>query len=212
MTIRTAIADDHPLVLDGLEQLFRVEPDIAVVARCCDADETLRAVRTHTPDVLVLDLLMPGGGGLELLRALSHDNARTRVVLLTAVIDDDQLLEAIRLGVHGIVLKDMAPQLLVKAIREIHRGAQWLEQGLGSRAVRRLLAREQRASQSASLLSPREREIVRMVAGGLRDRAIAEKLGIGEGTVKVHVHNIYEKLDVNGRIELLLYARENGLA
>lgn len=212
MTIRTVIADDHPLVLDGLEQLFRVEPDITVVARCRDVDETLRALRAHTPDVLVLDLLMPGGGGLELLRALSYGPSATRIVLLTAVIDDDQLLEAIRLGVHGVVLKDMAPQLLVDAVREIHRGAQWLEQGLGGRALRRLLTREQRASRSASLLSPREREIVRMVASGLRNRAIAEKLGIGEGTVKVHVHHIYEKLDVNGRVELVLYARDNGLA
>jgi DNA-binding NarL/FixJ family response regulator len=211
MTIRAVIADDHPLVLDGLEQLFRVEPDIAVVARCRDGDEALRAVRAQAPDILVLDLLMPGGGGLELLRALNRSPSTTRVVLLTAVIDDDQLLEAIRLGVHGVVLKDMAPQLLVDAVREIHRGAQWLEQGLGGRALRRLLTREQRASRSASLLSPREREIVRMVASGLRNRAIAEKLGIGEGTVKVHVHHIYEKLDVNGRIELVLYARENGL-
>lgn len=212
MTIRAVIADDHPLVLDGLEQLFRVEPDITVVARCRDVDETLKAVRAQTPDVLVLDLLMPGGGGLELLRALNRVPSTTRIVLLTAVIDDDQLLEAIRLGVHGVVLKDMAPQLLVEAVREIHRGAQWLERGLGGRALRRLLTREQRASRSASLLSPREREIVRMVASGLRNRAIAEKLGIGEGTVKVHVHHIYEKLDVNGRIELVLYARENGLA
>jgi DNA-binding NarL/FixJ family response regulator len=212
MTIRAVIADDHPLVLDGLEQLFRVEPDIDVVARCRDGDEALRAVRAQAPDILVLDLLMPGGGGLELLRALNRSPSTTRVVLLTAVIDDDQLLEAIRLGVHGVVLKDMAPQLLVEAVREIHSGAQWLEQGLGGRALRRLLTREQRASRSASLLSPREREIVRMVASGLRNRAIAEKLGIGEGTVKVHVHHIYEKLDVNGRIELVLYARENGLA
>lgn len=212
MTIRAVIADDHPLVLDGLEQLFRVEPDIAVVARCRDGDEALRAVRVQAPDILVLDLLMPGGGGLDLLRALNRSPSTTRVVLLTAVIDDDQLLEAIRLGVHGVVLKDMAPQLLVDAVREIHRGAQWLEQGLGGRALRRLLTREKRASRSASLLSPREREIVRMVASGLRNRAIAEKLGIGEGTVKVHVHHIYEKLDLNGRIELVLYARENGLA
>lgn len=211
MSIRIVIADDHPLVLDGLEQLFRLEPDVKVVARCRDADEALRAVRKHVPDVLVLDLLMPGGGGLELLRALRHDAVATRVVLLTAVIDDDQLLEAIRLGVCGVVLKDMAPQLLVDAIRQVHAGGQWLEHGLGGRALRRLLARESRATQAARLLSPREREIVRMVASGLRNRAIAEKLGIGEGTVKAHVHNIYEKLDVNGRIELLLYARENGL-
>jgi DNA-binding NarL/FixJ family response regulator len=209
--IRVALADDHPLVLDGLEQLFRLEPDINVVARCRNADEALRAVRTASPDVLVLDLLMPGGGGLDLLRAIGDKDRRTRIILLTAVIDDDQLLEAIRLGAQGVVLKDMAPQLLVEAIREVHAGGQWLEQGLGGRALRRLLSREKRASEAARLLSSREREIVRLVAAGLRNRAIADRLSISEGTVKVHMHNIYEKLDVNGRVELTNYARENGL-
>jgi DNA-binding NarL/FixJ family response regulator len=210
--IRVAIADDHPIVLDGLEQLFRLETDIDVVARCRDADEALRVIRAQKPDVLVLDLLMPGGGGLELLRAVAGDRIDTRIVLLTAAVDDDQLLEAIRLGAQGVVLKDMAPQLLVDAIREVHRNGQWLEHGLGGRALRRLLSREEKSSQVARLLSAREREIVRLVANGYRNRAIAERLSISEGTVKVHVHNVYEKLDVNGRIELALYARENGLA
>lgn len=209
--IRVALADDHPIVLDGLEQLFRLESDIAVVARCRNADEALRAVRAQSPDVLVLDLLMPGGGGLDLLRAMGDKDRHTRIILLTAVIDDDQLLEAIRLGAQGVVLKDMAPQLLVEAIREVHAGGQWLEQGLGGRALRRLLSREKRASEAARLLSSREREIVRLVAAGLRNRAIADRLSISEGTVKVHMHNIYEKLDVNGRVELTNYARENGL-
>lgn len=209
--IRLALADDHPIVLDGLDQLFRLEPDIAVVARCRNADEALRAIRMEAPDVLVLDLLMPGGGGLDLLRAMGDKDRHTRVILLTAVIDDDQLLEAIRLGAQGVVLKDMAPQLLLEAIREVHAGGQWLEQGLGGRALRRLLSRERRASQAARLLSSREREIVRLVATGLRNRAVAERLSISEGTVKVHMHNIYEKLDVNGRVELTNYARENGL-
>jgi len=209
--IRVALADDHPIVLDGLEQLFRLEPDFAVVARCRNADEALRALRAESPDVLVLDLLMPGGGGLDLLRAMGDKDRHTRIILLTAVIDDDQLLEAIRLGAQGVVLKDMAPQLLVEAIREVHAGGQWLEQGLGGRALRRLLSREKRASEAARLLSNREREIVRLVAAGLRNRAIADRLSISEGTVKVHMHNIYEKLDLNGRVELTNYARENGL-
>jgi DNA-binding NarL/FixJ family response regulator len=209
--IRVALADDHPIVLDGLEQLFRLEPDINVVARCRNADEALRAVRTASPDVLVLDLLMPGGSGLDLLRAMGDKDRRTRIILLTAVIDDDQLLEAIRLGAQGVVLKDMAPQLLVEAIREVHAGGQWLEQGLGGRALRRLLSRETRSSEAARLLSSREREIVRLVAAGLRNRAIADRLSISEGTVKVHMHNIYEKLDLNGRVEFTNYARENGL-
>lgn len=211
MAVRIALADDHPIVLDGLEQLFRLEPDLDVVARCRNADEALRVLRADPPDVLVLDLLMPGGGGLELLRAIAGEDRRTRVVLLTAVVDDHQLLEAIRLGAEGVVLKDMAPQLLIRAIREVHGGGRWLEQGLGGLALRRLLARETRESAAARMLSGREREIVRLAASGLRNRAIADRLSISEGTVKVHLHNIYEKLDVNGRVDLVNYARENGL-
>lgn len=211
MAIRVALADDHPIVLDGLEQLFRLEPDITVVARCRTADEALRAIRTASPDVLVLDLLMPGGSGLELLRAVSDEACPTRIVLLTAVADDDQLLEAIRLGASGVVLKDMAPQVLLEAVREVHDGGQWLEKGLGGRALRRLLSRERRAQAASALLSARECEILRLVATGLPNRAIAERLSISEGTVKVHVHNIYEKLDVSGRVELAIYAREHGL-
>lgn len=210
--IRVALVDDHPIVLDGLEQLFRLQPDFAVVGRCRNADEALRLVRNERPDVLILDLLMPGASGLELLRALDPEKAETRVVLLTAVADDEQLLEAIRLGAQGVVLKDMAPEMLVDAVREVHAGAQWFDKGLGGRALPRLLARlVRRPDPDQRLLSAREREIVRHVSEGLRNRAIAERLQISEGTVKVHLHNIYAKLDVNSRIELTNYAREHGL-
>lgn len=210
MPIRVALADDHPLVLDGLEQLFRVVPEIDVVGRSANADDALQVLRAQDPDVLLLDLVMPGGG-LELLRAVGAAGLRTRVILLTAVVDDAQLLEAIRLGAQGVVLKDMAPQLIVDAIREVHAGGQWLERGLGARALRRLLSRGQDATAPHHLLSRREREIIRLVADGLRNRAIAERLAIGEGTVKVHLHNIYDKLDLTTRVDLANYARENGL-
>src|SRR5215471_12664382 len=131
MPIRVAIVDDHPIVLDGLEQLFKVQTDMVVTGRCQNADEALALLRVDPPDILVLDLLMPGSGGLELLRAMANmPPLPTRVVVLTAVADDDQLLQAIRLGAQGIVLKDMAPGTLTNAIRQIHAGAQWYEQGL----------------------------------------------------------------------------------
>ena len=157
---------------------------------------------------------MPGASGLELLRALEPFASRTRVVLLTAVADDQQLAEAVRLGARGIVLKDMAPALLVDAVRAVHAGRLWLETGLGARARRRLLqaqTREPIAQGGPGTLSTREREVVRFVSEGLRNRAIAERMAITEGTVKVHLHNIYEKLDVSSRIELINYAREHGL-
>lgn len=210
--IRLLIADDHPIVLDGLEQLFRLEPDLELVGRSRDGDETLRLLRERRPDVLVLDVKMPGRDGLAVLRAIPEERLSTRVVLLTAALDDEQLIEAIRLGARGVVLKEMAPEILVDAVRQVHAGGQWLEQGLGGRALAKLLQREEGLREAARRLTPREMEIVRMVARGLQNRAIGEKLFISEGTVKIHLHHIYEKVKVKGRVELALYAQNKGLA
>lgn len=211
MAITVAIADDHPIILDGLEQLFRLEDDIDVVARCSTGATAIEAVRTHAPDVLVLDVLMPHPDGLAVLRALDGASVSTRVVLLTAAVDDERLLEAIRLGVQGVVLKESAPQLLVEAVRNVYHGHQWLEKGLGGRALRKLLQRETAERQLAERLTPREMEILRFTVQGARNRTIAERLVISEGTVKVHLHNIYEKLQLGGRFELMVYARNRGL-
>jgi DNA-binding NarL/FixJ family response regulator len=211
MPIRLVLADDHPIVLDGLEQLFRLEQDFSVVARCRDGEETLRALRAFRPDVLVLDIRMPRCDGLQVLRTLREENLPTRVVLLTAALHEDHLLEALQLGVGGIVLKEMAPRLLVDAVREVHSGGRWLDKSSSNRALERLLRRDAESREAASSLTPRELEIVRMVARGLRNRSIAEQLFISEGTVKIHLHNIYQKLEVSGRLELAVQARSKGL-
>jgi DNA-binding NarL/FixJ family response regulator len=209
--IRLILADDHPIVLDGLVQLFRVEPDFEVVARCRDGEEALREVRAHRPDVLVLDVRMPRMDGLEVLRTVRQEELATRVVLLTAAVEEEQLVEALRLGVGGVVLKEMAPHLLLEAVREVHSGGSWLDKGSVSRIVTKLLHQDEARKEAAQLLTPRELEIVRMVARGLRNRAIAEQLLISEGTVKIHLHNIYQKLAVDGRLELVVYAQAKGL-
>lgn len=211
MAARIALADDHPIVLDGLEQLFRLEPDFEVVARCRDGQETLSVVREQRPDLLILDVRMPGTDGLAVLRAIRDEGLPTRVVLLTAALDDEQLVEAVRLGVRGVVLKETAPKLLVKAMREVHAGGQWLEPGVVSRALRKLVQKDAGLREAEKVLTPRELEIVRMAGSGLRNRQIADRLFISEGTVKIHFHNIYQKLQVNGRLELALYARDKGL-
>lgn len=211
MPIRLVLADDHPIVLDGLDQLFRLEPDFTVLARCRDGEETLRAVRLYRPDVLVLDIRMPRCDGLQVLRTLQAEGVATRVVLLTAALQEDHLVEALQLGVGGVVLKEMAPRLLVDAVREVHSGGRWLDQGSANRALERLLRRDAEGRDATPALTPREIEIVRMVARGLRNRVIAEQLFISEGTVKIHLHNIYQKLDVSGRLELAVQARSRGL-
>lgn len=212
MPIRLILADDHPIVLEGLEQLFRVEPDFQVVARCRDGEEALREVRAHQPDVLVLDIRMPRRDGLDVLRTVRLEGLTTRVVLLTAALEEEQLVEALRMGVGGVVLKEMAPHLLVEAVREVYSGGSWLDKGSVSRVVSKLLEKEEGGREDQQLLTPRELEVVRMVARGLRNRAIAEQLFISEGTVKIHLHNIYQKLGIDGRLELAVYAQGKGLA
>jgi len=124
-------------------------------------------------------------------------------VLLAAVVDDDELVEAIRLGVRGIVLKEMAPQFLVECLRQVHAGRQWFEQRVVGDAMDKLVRRAAAAGEMSRLLSRREVEVVRAVAQGLRNRQIAERLGIAEGTVKLHLHTVYTKLGVDGRTALL---------
>jgi DNA-binding NarL/FixJ family response regulator len=211
MAISLVLADDHPIVLDGLENLFRQEADFTVLGRCVNGEEALRAVREYRPDVLILDIRMFKMDGLAVLREMKKEGLSTRVVLLTAALDEDQVVEAIRLGVSGVVLKEMAPQLLVQCVRKVHAGEQWLERQSFGRAMERMLRREAGAREIAGILTPREIEIVRMVATGLRNKLIAEKLFISEGTVKIHLHNIYEKLQVSDRLELARYARDKGL-
>ena len=211
MSIRLVLADDHPIVLDGLEQLFRLEKGFEVLARCVNGEETVLAVREHRPDVLILDLQMPGKTGLEVLREMNGEGLPTRVVLLTAALNVDEVLEATRLGVRGVVLKEMAPRLLVQCVRTVHAGGQWLEKRAVGLALDRMLEREAGARELANVLTRREIEIVRMVASGSRNKEIAEKLFISEGTVKVHLHKVCEKLQVDSRVELTLYAKDKGL-
>jgi DNA-binding NarL/FixJ family response regulator len=209
--VSLVLADDHPIVLDGLEQLFRAQKDFTVVARCRDGAETLRAVRQHRPDVLLLDIRMPAPDGLQVVRDLQQDGLPTRIVLLTAELDEDDVLEAVRLGVQGVVLKEMAPQMLMECVRKVAAGEQWIERRSLTRALDKMLRREAGFREVASVLTSREIEIVRLAAQGLRNQAIADRLHISEGTVKVHLHNIYEKLQIDGRVALTRYAQEKGL-
>jgi DNA-binding NarL/FixJ family response regulator len=209
--VRLILADDHPIVLDGLEQLFRAQKDFTVVARCQDGAETLRAVRQHRPDVLLLDIRMPAPDGLQVIRELRKDSLPTRVVILTAALEEDDVLEAVRLGVQGVVLKEMSPEMLMECVRKVAAGEQWIERRSLTRALDKMLRREAGFRDASAVLTAREIEIVRLAAQGLRNQAIADRLHISEGTVKVHLHNIYEKLGIDGRVALTLYAREKGL-
>jgi DNA-binding NarL/FixJ family response regulator len=211
MTISLVLVDDHPLVLNGLQQLFAMEPELHVQACCTDGEQALQSVMHYQPDILILDLQMPQKNGLEVLRELQKEKLPTKVVLLTAALDDDEVLEAIRLGVRGVILKEMAPQLLIQCIDKVHAGGEWLEKDSVGRALEKMLRRETEMQHISQILTPREINLVKLVACGLSNKLIAEKLYITEGTVKVHLHNVYGKLQVKSRVALTLYVQEKGL-
>ncbi len=211
MPITLVLADDHPIVLEGLQQLLSLELDFTVLAKCADGEAALAAVRRHRPDILVLDLQMPGTNGLAVLRALQSEALPTRVVVLTASLGADDALEAVRLGARGLVLKELAPHLLVQCIRKVAAGGEWLERGAISKAMDKLLRREAAVQAAAGLLTARELEIVRLVAKGRRNKEIARDLAITDGTVKVHLYHVYQKLGVDSRIALTLWAQDQHL-
>ncbi len=209
MPITIVLADDHPVVRRGLAQFFADVEDLAVVAECADGECALAAVREHRPEVLVVDLRMPVIGGMEVLQRLRNEAYSPAVILLAGNISDDEVVGAMRLGAKGVVLKEMAPTLLVQCIRKVAAGGIWLEKEAIGRALGKLL--QSSDSRARIALTPREIDIVRMVAQGIGNREAAERLFISEGTVKTHLHTIYEKLGVRGRVQLATYARENGL-
>ena len=170
----------------------------------------LRLVRQHSPDVLILDLRMPGKDGIAVLGELKRHPSLTKVVVLTATDNDDVLL-AIRLGARGVVLKDMASRLLLECVRIVHSGGTWLEKSVAARAVDRLLQRENGIRSIAKTLTPREVEVARMFADGMQSKHVADKLSISEGTAKLHLHHIYTKLNLRGRVELVRYMQRHGL-
>jgi len=212
MFIRLVVADDHPLVLRGIESLLASEADIEIVALCGTGGETLEAVRRCQPDVLVLDSRMPDLDGLAVIRALLGQRLPTRVVLHAESSDDELIREAVRLGVPGIVLKEMSPAALLQCIRKVHGGEHWLERRATSQVLQDLLRREIGARDIAGLLTPREQQVLNLLCTGLRNKQIATALSISEPTVKAHLQHISEKLQVKGRLALVRYAEGKGFS
>jgi len=208
---RIVIADDHPIIIEGLSQLFKRQSEFELVAAVSDGEKALEAVRLHKPDIIVLDVQMPKKDGLSVMREMIREGATTKVVLLTATLDDEGVLEAVDLGVWGLVLKESASTQLIDALRRVSMGLRAVDPTLVTSASSRSLSRREAKREIESLLSPRETDVVRMVAKGLRNKEIADKLTITEGTVKSYLHSIYEKLGVKGRVELTLLAQEKGL-
>jgi DNA-binding NarL/FixJ family response regulator len=205
--IDVVIADDHPIVLAGLTQLFRQEAGMRVVATCVNGLETLDAVRLHRPDILLLDLNMPKLDGLGVLRALASERVIVHTIVLTAEVNASDVSAVRAAGARGIVLKELSPHHVIDCARRAYAGSEWVE-FLGRRSV---AAPEIRDPEAPLSLTPREMELATLVASGLRNRDVATRLGISEGTAKLHLYNAYKKLGVANRVELVLRMRNAGL-
>jgi len=209
--IRIVIADDHPIFRDGLRKLLMLEEDFRVVAEARDGKEVLEVLDEHQPDILLLDLKMPGLDGLTALQKLQNSRTKTKVIVLTASEDKNQFVQAMKFGTCGIVLKQTATELLIKSIRKVHAGEIWLDSHTTAAVMRQFSSPMDSAplgnrDRDRSPLSQREREIVVLVAQGFKNKEMAEKMFISEQTVKNHLHNIFDKLGVSDRLELALYA------
>jgi two-component system, NarL family, nitrate/nitrite response regulator NarL len=210
--IRIVIADDHPIFRDGLRKLLMLEEDFRVVAEARDGKEVLEVLEEHQPDILLLDLKMPGLDGLTALQKLQNSRTKTKVIVLTASEDKNQFVQAMKFGTCGIVLKQTATELLIKSIRKVHAGEIWLDSHTTAAVMRQFSSPMDAAplgggrDRDRSPLSQREREIVVLVAQGFKNKEMAEKMFISEQTVKNHLHNIFDKLGVSDRLELALYA------
>lgn len=208
---RLVVVDDHPVVLAGLVQILETDADMQVVERCTSGTAALAAIAAHHPDVVLLDVQMPPPNGLAVLRELRQRGNETRVILLTASLHDHDVMQAVRLGIRGLLPKEALTDDVTKCVRVVASGGTCLDPTLVGRAMAALLTREAAMREVSSVLTPREINVVEMVARGLRNREIAQRLFVSEGTIKVHLHHIYEKLGIGNREQLVAYARDKGL-
>ena len=215
-TIRIMVADDHPVVREGIRKLLELEDGLQVVGEASDGREVLEMVGQLHPDIVLLDLKMPGMDGLAVLQTLQHMKGGSKIIVLTASEDKNEWVQAMKLGCSGIVVKQTPPEMIVKSIRKVHEGEIWLDSHTTAAVMRQFASPADgggggRGGRGRSPLSNREREIVALVAQGYRNREMAEKMFISEQTVKNHLHNIFDKLGVSDRLELALYAIHKGL-
>jgi len=203
--IRVLIVDDHPVVRDGLRGILTSDPEFEVVGEAADGAEALAGARAAKPDVILMDLRMPGVGGVAAIRSLAEADIPARVLVLTTYDSDSDVVPALEAGATGYLLKDAPRDELVRAIRSAARGEAVLAPSVASRLVSQLRAPEQ------ATLSDRELEVLRLVAQGETNRGVAARLFISEATVKTHLLHIYTKLDVNDRAAAVGAAYERGL-
>ncbi|HLZ26568.1 MAG TPA: response regulator transcription factor [Chloroflexota bacterium] len=212
--IRVVLADDQELVRQGLRMILESEPDVEVVGEAADGGGAVEMVKHENPDVLLLDVRMPGQDGIAAAKQILSHSPATRVLMLTTFDLDDYVFESLRAGASGFLLKDMSGEEIVAAVRQAAKGADSL---LASAVTRRLVerftrGRSVRASRSAvAELTKRELDVLRLIAQGLSNAEIASELRVAETTVKTHVNRLLMKLELRDRVQVVIFAYESGL-
>lgn len=204
--IGIVIADDHAVLRESLSALLSTQPDFGVLGTAMDGNEALQLVQRHHPDVLVLDLLMPGGDGFEVLRTLDRAGSRVAAVVLTGSESQPDYVQVVRLGARGLVLKGDAPEKLFAAIRAVAGGELAFSDEVAQSVLNAMVSDQRTEAASMGRLSDREKQIAFLVARGLKNKAIAEELSISENTVKRHLQSIFNKTGARDRLELAVMA------
>jgi DNA-binding NarL/FixJ family response regulator len=202
--IRVLVVDDHVIVRSGLEQLLATADDIEIVATAADGEAALASVAEHDPDVVLMDLSMPGMDGVEATRRITSEHPGRRVLVLTSYSDRSRIMDALAAGADGYLLKHAEPDEIVAAIRSIHEGGSPLDP-----KAARVLLEARRAGETSTALTDREVEVLRLVQAGLSNKQIGRKLGIRERTVKAHLTRIFQRLGVADRTQAALWASRN---
>jgi DNA-binding NarL/FixJ family response regulator len=210
--IRIVLAEDHTLVREGIRSLLALVPDMTLVGEASDGESAVRVVADEGPDVLLLDMRMPLGDGLFVVRELARRGILPATLILTTFDDDEAAIEVVRAGARGFLLKDVTLDRLVCAVRTLASGGRMIHPALTARAERQLFAKTRETPwETAEDLTLREREVLRLLAGGYSNREIGRVLFVAEGTVKNHVSNILAKMKVRDRTRAVLKAAERGL-
>lgn len=216
-TIRILIVDDHAIVREGLKALINGKPDMEVTGEARDGEEAVLTVRALQPDVILMDLMMPRKSGLEAIQEIRQEDPEARILVLTSFAEDDQVLSAIKAGALGYLLKESSPRELIEAIRCVYRGESSLHPAVARKLILEFSQNQtespfRKVEPDVNALTEREVEVLKLVARGLSNQAIAQGLSIGEGTVRFHVSNILSKLHLESRTQAALYALRERLA
>ncbi len=211
--INVLIADDHSMFRQGLKQILELEEDIRVIGQACNGDEAIRLARKEKPDVILMDINMPGTNGLQAIKTIREENEFSKIIVLTIHDDREYLFKALQMGAQGYVLKDAESQVLVNAIRSIYNGDSYIQPNMTKELVREFyrVTRYEKPKDETSNLTAREIEVLELIAEGMLNKEIARTLYISEKTVKNHVSNIFRKLNVSDRTQAAIYAIKHNI-